>query len=124
MVSVISVELLALLVLVDQVLVVVVGVEAVEVMMQEEAAVLLLLLLLVVLLDCLVQMIGLAQCTNTHRSLLFPNLFCPFLICIYYYLLPVWPMNPIGQCSLCLFVPVQIINIICTLCLCTNWRNT
>lgn len=84
MVSVIAVELLALPVLVDQVPVVVVGVEAVEVMMQEEAAVLLLLLLLVVLLDCLVQMIGHAQCKNTHISLLFHDFFCPYLICICY----------------------------------------
>jgi hypothetical protein len=75
------VELLALPVLVDQVPVVVVGVEAVEVTMQKEAAV---LLLLVVLLDCLVQMIGHAQCKNTHISLLFHDFFCPYLICICY----------------------------------------
>jgi hypothetical protein len=62
-VFVIAVELHALLVLVELVVAVVVGVEAVVALMQEEAVVLVLvLLLLVVHLDCLAQMIGHVQC--------------------------------------------------------------
>jgi hypothetical protein len=59
-VFVIAVELHALLVLVELLLVVAVGVEAVVALMQEEAA--MLVLLLVVHLDCLARMIGHVQC--------------------------------------------------------------
>jgi len=67
-VFVITVELHALLVLVELVVAVAVGVEAVVALMQEEAAVLVLLLLLVVHLDCLAQMIGHVQCKRLILS--------------------------------------------------------
>jgi len=70
-VFVIAVELHALLVLVELLLVVAVGVEAVVALMQEEAA--MLVLLLVVHLDCLARMIGHVQCVATSTGLSGPN---------------------------------------------------